>query len=119
MQSPASVPERRKWERLPISIPFFVRGKMESGQEFLEFVSSINLCAGGALLAIRHYLEVGTEISLEVPVALTHKAHMPQSTSVLRATVLRCIPDRHYFLLALQFSEPLIHVGTSPLPKAG
>ena len=119
MQSPASVPERRKWERLPISIPFFVRGKMESGQEFLEFVSSINLCAGGALLAIRHYLEVGTEISLEVPVALTHKAHMPQSASVLRATVLRCIRDRHYFLLALQFSEPLIHVGTSPLPKAG
>jgi len=103
-----SVAERRDWERLPISIPFFVRGKKGSGEEFLEFATALNLSAGGVLLAMRRYLEPGTELSLEVPIALVNKAQLPRSVSLLHATVLRCTPDRQYFLLGLQFDEPLI-----------
>ena len=44
---------RRKWDRLPISIPFFMRGNKESGEEFLEFATALNFSAGGALLASR------------------------------------------------------------------
>jgi PilZ domain len=100
--------ERRDWDRLPISIPFFVRGKKGSGEEFLEFATALNLSAGGVLLATRKFLDPGTEISLEVPVALVNKAQLPRSVSLLHATVLRCTPDRQYFLLGLQFDEPLI-----------
>jgi PilZ domain len=103
-----SVADRRDWDRLPISIPFFVRGKKGSGEEFLEFATALNLSAGGVLLAIRRYLEPGTQISLEVPVALVNKAQLPRSVSLLHATVLRCTPDRQHFLLGLQFEEPLI-----------
>jgi hypothetical protein len=100
--------DRREWERLPISIPFFVRGKKEGGEEFLEFATALNLSAGGVLLAARRFLEPGTQITLEVPVALVNKAQLPRSVSLLNATVLRCTPDRQYFLLGLQFDEPLI-----------
>lgn len=100
--------ERRLWERLPISIPFFVRGTKSNGEEFLEFATALNLSAGGLLLAARHYLEPGSHISLEVPVALVNKAQLPRSVSLLRATVLRCTPDRQYFLLGLRFDEPLL-----------
>jgi PilZ domain len=103
-----SVEDRRQWHRLPLSIPFFVRGKKGSGEEFLEFATALNLSAGGALLATRRYLEPGTKISLEIPVALVNKAQLPRSVSLLHATVLRSIPDRQYFLLGLQFAEPLI-----------
>ena len=103
-----SVAERRDWDRLPISIPFFVRGKKSGGEEFLEFATALNLSAGGVLLAARRYLEPGTQLSLEVPVALVNKAQLPRSVSLLHATVLRCTPDRQYFLLGLQFEEPLI-----------
>ena len=102
------VAERREWDRLPISIPFFVRGRKGTGEEFLEFSTALNLSAGGVLLATRRYLEPGTEISLEVPVALVNKAQLPRSVSLLHATVLRCMPDRQYFLLGLQFDDPLI-----------
>jgi len=102
------VAERRSWERLPISIPFFVRGKNASGEEFLEFATALNLSAGGVLLASRRYLEPGTQISLEVPVSLVNKAQLPHSVSLLQATVLRCTADRQYFLLGLQFQEPLL-----------
>jgi hypothetical protein len=100
--------DRREWDRLPISIPFFVRGKKDSGEEFLEFATALNLSAGGVLLATRRFLDPGTQITLEVPVALVNKAQLPRSTSLLHATVLRCVPDRQYFLLGLQFDEPLI-----------
>jgi len=103
-----SVAERRGWDRLSISIPFFVRGKNSNGEEFLEFATALNLSAGGVLLATRRYLDPGTEITLEIPVALVNKAQLPRSVSLLRATVLRCTADRQYFLLGLQFREPLL-----------
>lgn len=108
MQRSETVENRREWERLPISIPFFVRGRKESGEEFLEFATALNLSAGGVLLATRRYLEPGSKISLEVPVALVNKAQLPRSVSFLYAKVRRCAPDRQYFLLGLQFEEPLI-----------
>jgi hypothetical protein len=103
-----SVAERRGWERLPISIPFFVRGTSASGEEFLEFATALNLSAGGVLLATRRYIDPGTQISLEIPVALVNKTQLPRSISQLQATVLRCTADRQYFLLGVQFREPLI-----------
>ena len=108
MRRPVSVAERRDWDRLPISIPFFVRGRKLTGEEFLEFATALNLSAGGVLLATRRYLDPGTQISLEVPVALVNKAQLPQSVSLLHATVLRCTADRQYYLLGLQFQQPLI-----------
>ena len=104
-----SVAERRQWDRLPLAIPFFVRGRKGSGEEFLEFATALNLSAGGVLLATRRYLDPGTEISLEVPISLVNKAQLPRSVSLLHATVLRCTADRQYFLLGLQFREPLLN----------
>lgn len=112
MRRTASVAERREWERLPIAIPFFVRGKKSSGEEFLDFATALNLSAGGVLLATRKYLEPGTELSLEVPVSLVNKAQLPRSISLLRATVLRCTPDRQYFLVGMRFNPPLIAEST-------
>jgi hypothetical protein len=115
----ASTAERRDWDRLPISIPFFVRGKKISGEEFLEFATALNLSAGGVLLATRKFLDPGTEISLEVPVALVNKAQLPRSVSLLHATVLRCTPDRQYYLLGLRFDEPLIRESLEREESAG
>lgn len=109
MRRSVSAAERRGWERLPISIPFFVRGNTASGEEFLEFATALNLSAGGVLLATRRYLDPGTKITLEVPVALVNKAQLPRSVSRLHATVLRCMADRQYFLLGVQFQNALLN----------
>lgn len=108
MRRPESAAERRDWDRLPISIPFFLRGRKGSGEEFLEFATALNLSAGGVLLAARRFLDPGTHVTLEVPVALVNKAQLPRSVSLLQAVVRRCIPDRQYYLLGLEFKEPLI-----------
>ena len=108
----ASGAERREWDRLPLSIPFFVRGRKPTGEEYLEFVTALNLSAGGVLLATQRYVEPNTPITLEVPTALASKAQLPHSMSLLDATVLRCTLERHYFLLGLQFLNPLIAAST-------
>jgi hypothetical protein len=107
-QGPLSRAERRSWDRLPIAIPFFMHGRKSNGQEFLEFTTALNISAGGVLLATKRFLEPNTQVSLEVPTALYHKAHLPQSVSLFHATVLRCIPDPRCFLLGLRFEKPLI-----------
>ena len=89
MRRRESAAERREWDRLPIAIPFFVRGRKGTGEEFLEFATALNLSAGGVLLATRRYLDPGSQISLEVPVALVNKAQLPRAVALLRATVLR------------------------------
>ena len=45
--------ERRRWPRLPLAIPVFVRGCDLEGNEFIEFNVMLNESAGGALVAIR------------------------------------------------------------------
>lgn len=112
MNRKVSKSERRGWDRLPLSIPFFVRGNKPNAEEFLEFATALNLSAGGILLATRRYLDPGTEISLEIPVALVNKAQLPRSVSLLHAKVLRCTPDRQYFLAGLAFAEPLLQVSS-------
>ena len=104
---PLSLTERREWYRLPISIPFFMRDRKSTEEEFLEFTTALNISAGGVLLATERYLEPGTQISLEVPIGLVNKAQLPHLVSVLNATVLRCTLERQYFLLGLQFEKPL------------
>lgn len=101
--------ERRRWDRLPISVPFFIRTDKENGDELLEFATALNLSGGGALLASRKYLDPGTSVRLEIPVALTNKAQLPHSVSLLHAKVLRCTPDRQYFLLGFEFKPPLLN----------
>ena len=100
--------ERRDWDRLPITIPFFVRSRSYSGEEFLQFAAALNLSAGGALLATKKYLEPNTPITLEVPTASATKIQFQHRVWTLEATVLRCNSERHYFLLGLQFAKPLI-----------
>src|ERR1035438_4134030 len=50
-------------------------------------------------------IEAESHITLEVPIALANKAQLPHSVSQIDATVLRCTPERHYFLLGLQLDR--------------
>jgi hypothetical protein len=108
VSTPALGAERRDWDRLPITIPFFVRGSKSNGDKVLEFANALDISAGGVLLATKRYVEPNTRITLEVPTALANKAKLPHSVSVLSATVVRCTAESQYFLLALQFMRPLI-----------
>ena len=98
--------ERRKWSRLPLAIPVFVRSRDDKGKEFLEFATALNVSAGGMLLAVRRLLRPSAPISLEIPSAPL--ASLPRASRTLRAKALRVSHADGYCLMGLKFLRPLL-----------
>lgn len=104
-----SVSERRKWVRLPLAIPIFIRSRDDKSNEILEFSTALNVSAGGMLVAVRKIPSVGSEIALEIPSApVSALTMLPRTFRGLRARVLRSTPVEGYNLLGLKFFHPLL-----------
>jgi PilZ domain len=105
-----SAAERRRWPRLPLAIPVFVRSRGEADKELLEFATALNVSAGGMLLAVRRPILRSTQqVSLEIPSApLAAMAALPKVARTLRARVLRMQHGEGYNLIALKFARPLL-----------
>jgi len=105
-----AVGERRKWARLPLAIPVFVRSRDDKGKELLEFATALNVSAGGMLVAVRRVLSSSAQVLLEIPSApLAALASLPTASRNLRAKALRTIHAEGYHLLGLKFSKPLLN----------
>ena len=108
--------ERRKWPRLPIAIPVFVRSRDEKGKEILEFATALNISAGGALVAVRRSLPLSAQVLLEIPSAPLAVANsLPKAARNLRARTMRVTHADGYHLVGLKFARPLV---SSPLPAS-
>ena len=100
--------ERRRWPRLPLAIPVFVRSQAETDKEFLEFATALNVSAGGMLVAVRRSIPSAAQVLLEIPSApLAALAALPSVARNLRARVLRMQHGEGYNLVAVKFSRPL------------
>lgn len=109
--------ERRRWPRLPLAIPVFVRSQAETDKGFLEFATALNVSAGGMLVAVRRSIPSATQILLEIPSApLAALARLPNVARNLRARVLRMQHGEGFNLVAVKFSRPLVnsHETTPP-----
>jgi PilZ domain-containing protein len=101
--------ERRRWERLSLAIPVFVRGISGPGKEFVEFCTLLNESAGGALLLIRRSLRHRSRVSIEIPLAPTlSNMKFRRTTRILKARVVRITPVNGWSLCGLQFARPLV-----------
>jgi PilZ domain len=106
--------ERRGWVRLPLAIPVFVRSRDQSGKEFLEFATALNISGGGALVAVHRALRPAAQVSLEIPSApLAASAPVPKTSRNLRAEVVRVTHAEGYHLLGVKFNQALLN-STSP-----
>src|ERR1700687_1281811 len=102
--------ENRKWPRLPLAIPIFVRSRDEGGKELLEFATALNISAGGALVAVRRCSPLSAQVLLEIPSApLVSGNSVPKASRCLRARTVRLTHVAGYHLLGLMFSHPLVN----------
>lgn len=102
--------ERRKWPRLPLAIPVFVRSRDDNGKELLEFATALNVSAGGMLLAVRRGLPASAEVLLEIPSApLASLTSLPKASRNLRAKALRNTVSSGCHLLGVKFARPLLN----------
>ena len=119
MKGKTPVAERRRWPRLPLAIPVFVRSRAESDKEFLEFATAMNVSAGGMLVAVRRSIPSAAQISLEIPSAplAALAAALPTVIRILRAKVLRTHHGEGYNLVGLKFSRPLLNSHARARPR--
>jgi PilZ domain len=102
---PIASSERRRWARLSVPVPMFIRGVDGHGKEYLDFGTALNISAGGALLASRRYLPNDAKISLEIPPPpFPKQGAKPRS---VKARVVHVRELERYHLCSLAFSKPL------------
>ncbi len=101
--------ERRRWPRLPLAIPVFVRGTDERGKEFLEFTSAMNICPGGALVATRRYFPIQAQVFLEIPSGPIPgpQKPAPPARTMLEGRVVRVINAERHYLCGVEFAPQL------------
>ena len=109
--------EDRKWARLQLAIPVFVRAHDSSGKDSLEFATAINISPGGALVVVRRSLPQSAVISLEIPSAPIGPAPgLNTPDRVLKAKAVWVTHLDAYHLLGLKFDHP---IGTDSAPQSG
>jgi hypothetical protein len=100
--------EERKWARLQLAIPVFVRTRDRSGKDSLEFATAINISPGGALVAVRRSLPKSTLVSLEIPSAPIGPANgLKTSSRIMQAKAVWVTHLDDYHLLGLKFARSL------------
>ena len=100
--------DQRKWPRLKLAIPVFVRTRGENGKDSLEFATAINVSPGGVLVVVRRSLTKSAWVSLEIPSApIAPVTGMPGSSRTMRAKTVWVKHLDDYHLLGLKFARPL------------
>jgi len=108
VSSSASKKEERKWGRLQLAIPVFIRTHDASGKDCLEFATAINISAGGALVVVRRSLPKLTPVSVEIPSApMGPTDGLKTSSRIMQAKAVWVGHLDDYHLLGLKFARPL------------
>jgi len=109
--------EKRKWTRLQLAIPVFVRSLDENGKQSLEFATAVNISAGGALVVVRRSLAKSSPISLEIPSApIGSTDGVNRSSRAIRARTVWVAHLDDYHLLGVKFIRPL-STDTAAFPR--
>jgi hypothetical protein len=100
--------EDRKWARLQLAIPVFIRTRDGNGTDSLEFATAINISPGGALVVVRRSLPKSALVSLEIPSAPIEPANgLRTSSRIMQAKAVWVTHLDDYHLLGLKFAHPL------------
>jgi hypothetical protein len=99
--------ERRRWPRLPLAIPVFVRSHDQNGRENLEFATSLNVSAGGMLVAVRRAFKAEALVRLEIPSAPVASAADTRVARAMQGKALRVASVDGYYILGIKFVRPL------------
>ncbi|MGH9727413.1 MAG: PilZ domain-containing protein [Candidatus Acidiferrales bacterium] len=108
MKSNGNHAERRKFPRLRVQVPLFIRGRDHLGVEFLELAKTLDISGQGARLISPHALSHDELISLTIPAPLPRSSEFGESgTPPIQARVRRLESSGDMKLAAVEFLKPL------------
>ena len=100
--------ERRRFQRIHLQVPLFIRGKDTHGQQFLELAKALDISGLGALITSPRALAIGDYITLTVPApSITSSALVPAGMPPIQARVRRQHEAGDIYLVGVEFLKPL------------
>ncbi len=102
--SVATCEERRRFQRIRLQVPLFIRGRDEEHEQFMELAKTLDISAIGALITCPRPLALGDVITLTIPApSITSSALVPAGMPPIQARVKRQQEAGDVFLVGVEF----------------
>jgi len=100
--------ERRRYQRIHLQIPLFIRGKDAQGEQFMELAKTLNISAIGAFVASPRPLTVNGFITLTIPApSITSSGLVPAGMAPIQARIRRQQEAGDVYLVGVEFLKPI------------
>ena len=112
IQQKVSVPpledERRRYQRIQLQVPLFIRGKDAQGEQFMELAKTLDISAIGAFVASPRPLAINGFITLTIPApSITSSGLVPAGMAPIQAKVRRQQEAGDVYLIGVEFVKPI------------
>jgi PilZ domain len=100
--------ERRRYQRIRLQVPLFIRGKDAQGDQFMELAKTLDISAIGAFLASPRPLALGGFITLTIPApSITSSGLVPAGMAPIQARIRRQQEAGDVYLVGVEFLKPI------------
>lgn len=100
--------ERRRFQRIRLQVPLFVRGRDLHSEQFLELAKTLDISALGALITCPRPLPLNEIITLTVPApSITSSALVPSGMPPIQGRVKRQQEAGDVHLIGVEFLKPI------------
>lgn len=100
--------ERRRFPRIRLQVPLFIRGFDSHGDQFLELAKTLDISALGAFLTCPRPLALNEVITLTIPApSITSSALVPAGMPPIQARVKRQQEAGDVHLVGVEFLKPI------------
>lgn len=100
--------ERRRFPRIRLQVPMFIRGMDAHGAEYLDLTKTLDISAAGVFLSIERSIRPDDIVSLTIPAPPSSSSGLvPASTPPIQARVRRIQAAGDVNLVGVEFLKPL------------
>ena len=108
LRSIVDTSKQRRFPRIRLQVPIFLRGQDASGVDFVELTKTLNISASGACIASTHMLRPDQLVHITIPTPSPASSGLvPNETPPITARVLRQQAAGELRLFGIEFSKPL------------
>jgi hypothetical protein len=101
--------ERRRFQRIRLQVPLFIRGKDGHGEQFVELAKTLDISGLGAFIASPRALAVNGFVTLTIPApSITSSGLVPAGMAPIQAKVKRQQEAGDVHLVGVEFLKPIV-----------
>ena len=105
---PSLVDERRRFQRIHLQVPLFIRGRDAHGEQFVELAKTLDVSGLGAFITSPRQLVIGAVVTLTIPApSITSSALIPAGMPPIQARVKRQQEAGDVHLVGVEFLKPI------------